>query len=217
LIEFIRKNGGEVYEMLPDPPAQLAKIVAERAARNGSSINRQNAEEIARLCLNNRMLAENETDKLCAYANGGEITREMVSAMVARQVETTVFALSKAVLALNTKLALDTLDELMRQNSEPNAVFPIIAASFVDLCRVKAALDSGYTTLDVINDFGYRGRDFVVNNAATICRRIPSEKLMLCADILRKTDLSLKSGSDAAIGRILIEEAIVKMIKTVRS
>jgi DNA polymerase-3 subunit delta len=124
LIDFAAKNG-IVCECLIKGVSELSKAVTEYIEKRNCTISKKNAEEIVNLCLCNSMLMFNEADKLCAYAGNGEITAEMISALVAKQLDSNSFAFAKAVAAFDSRQAMSLLDELFEQKSEPVAIYQL--------------------------------------------------------------------------------------------
>jgi DNA polymerase-3 subunit delta len=208
LIDFIRKNG-TVTEVKPKTKSELIKLIVRRVQSLGSAIQPGCAGMIAEYCGYDGHLIDNEVDRLCAYANGQEITVQTVDMLVPKQLELKVFMLSNAILTSRTKDALNILDELIRQNQEPIALLAVISSAFIDVYRAKAAIESGRGTQDVIDDFGYKGKEFVIKNAFASCSRLSAEKLYRCMELLKETDLALKSSSGD--GKILLEKAVVGM------
>ena len=163
LIDFFAKHGA-VCNFEARTAAQLVKPMTERAARSGCTLSRQNAERIAQLCLCDTMRIGNELDKLCAYADGGEITSEAIAMLVAGEESLNAFALAKAV-----------------------------TSAFLDLYRAKAAQAAGKHHEHVLEDFSYKGREFAVKNAFRDAGKSSLEQLRACMLILRDTDTALKS------------------------
>lgn len=213
LIDFFAKHG-TVCNFEAKTASQLVKPMIERAARSGCTLSRQNAEQIAQLCLCDTMRIGNELDKLCAYADGGEITGEAISMLVAGEENLNAFALAKAVAARNGRAAMAALDTLSQQRNEPVMLLSAITSAFLDLYRAKAAQAAGKHHEHVLEDFSYRGREFAVKNAFRDAGRSSLEQLRACVLILRDTDTALKS--TRLDGRILIEEAITRMLAVER-
>jgi DNA polymerase-3 subunit delta len=214
LIDLIEKVGF-VYEMQPKTHGELVKFVTQKVVAKGCSIGNREATEIVTLCMDDKMLINNEVDKLCAFVGNGEITMQTVTNVVSKTMEMTVFVLTDAIRAKNTQRALETLDALLRQNNEPIALLALISASFIDLMRAKAAQNSARTNTDIAKDFGTN--PYVVTKALSACRSISSENLRECTEILRKTELALKTRSDTAgTSRVLLEETIIKMVRKMR-
>ncbi len=213
LIDFFNKNG-VICNFEAKTPSQLAKPIMERTAKAGCSISKQNAELLAELCLCNTVMLGNELDKLCAYANGGELTGDIIRMLVAKQTDLNAFALARAVVARNGKQAFEALEVLSQDRAEPVMLLSTITSAFLDLYRAKAALAVGKQQTHILQDFSYRGRDFAVKNAIRDSGRISIEQLRCCILILRDTDAALKSSRTD--GRILIEAAITRMLLAAR-
>lgn len=214
LIDYAAKNG-VVCEINLKTVNELGKALADKAVKEGCSISRANAEEVASLCLCDSMLAYNEIQKLCDYADSGEITAEMIKQLVSKQLDANAFVLAKAVTGLRAGEAMQVLDELMAQRSEPVAVLSAVSNAFMDLYRARTALSCGKSQKDVAEDFNYRGREFVVRNAFASCGKISVENIRKCLVILCDTDKALKSTRTDA--RVLIEKAVIEMMMTMRN
>ncbi|MBQ8905023.1 MAG: DNA polymerase III subunit delta [Ruminococcus sp.] len=209
LIDFFTKNG-IVCQFEQKTAAQLGKSIAERAAKQGCTISRQNAEHLAELCACDTVRLKNELDKLCAYVQSGEITQDTIRQLVARLPDENAFVLARAVVAGNGKAAMAALDQLCAQRAEPVALLSVISMAFLDLYRAKAAQAAGKHQDHITADFSYRGREFAVRNALRDCAKSSLPKLRACVAILCETDAALKS--TRTDGRIQIEMAITKML-----
>ncbi len=210
IIDYIAKHG-TVCEMELKTVQELAKSVIKSAEKSGCSISMTNAFNIVQLCLCNSMMIKNELDKLCSYADKSEITADMISELVSKQLDSTVFNLAKAVSMFNTRQALTLLNELFLQQNNSLVILGAISNTFIDFYRAKTAISSGRTENDILSDYSYKGREFVVRNAMRDCRKISEAHLRKCLCILTDTEKKLKSFSGNE--RILIEQAIVSMTK----
>lgn len=216
LVDFIAKNGA-VCDFTQKSVSENAKLIIAYAEKSGCAISRRAAEKIAEKCLCSSLLIASETAKLCAYADKGEITEEAVELLVSRQLDSDAFSLAKAVAAFDGRRAVSLLGELFELKYEPVVILSAISGAFNDLYRARAALDTGRRSDEVAEDFGYRGREFVVNNAIKTCRNIPIKRLRSCMSILAETDLKLKSSRNdkndrIPAHRILIEQCIARML-----
>lgn len=208
IIDFVSKHG-VLCEMELKSVPELASVIIKSAQKQGCRIDRRNAEKIVQLCLCNSMMIKNETDKLCSYADGKDITSDMIDALVPQQLDSTVFNLAKAVAAFNLKRAVVLLDEVFLQQNDAVSVIAALSGTFIDFYRAKAALSCGRSEADVINDFNYKGREFVVRNSFRDCRRMSESHLKKCLDILADADKTIKSFSCSP--RLITEQAVVKM------
>ncbi len=201
---------GTVTEAELRKPAEMSKLISERAAEYGSSVSRENAEKLAAICLGDTLRVENEIHKLSSFAMGGEITSAMIDEMVSAGIDTTSFALAAAVTSSNSALALKILDDLISQKTEGVMILSAVSSAFMDLYRASAAMASGVPEGDVAADFGYRGREFVVRNAFRDAGKTNTVHLRKCLRILEDADLECKS--TRLDQRIIIEKAIAEML-----
>lgn len=210
LADFVVKNG-IVCEQAVKTPHMLAKEIAAKVSARGGMISMANAQELAAMCLSDTLMISNEIDKLCAYANGREITSEMLHELVTRQSDVTVYNLANAVSSFNKKAAFEALNELMAQKVGRGAILGTISGSFMDMYRAACARASGRQVPDMQSDFAYKW-DFMVKNAFRDSSRMSVRRLRECVTILRDTAVQLNSTS--ADERIVLEEAVTKMLMT---
>lgn len=209
LIDKIAKIG-TVCEAVQRTFPEIAKSLIAAVQKKGCTMGRGAADELVMRCMGNTVQLKSELEKLCAHANGTDITEKMVADLVAPSVETTVFALAKAVISLRSSSAMEELDRLYAMRTNRTFIVHAVASAFIDLYRACVAWRSNKTVFDMQKDFGYRF-DFVVKNAFRDCRKIAPERLRACISVLRDLEQTLNSSS--ADERILMETAIVKMLE----
>lgn len=209
LIDKIAKTG-TVWEAVQRTFPEIAKSLMAGAQRRGCTIGRAAADSLVNRCMGNTVQLSSELEKLCTYANGGEITEKMINELVSPSVETTVYALAKAVISMRSAAAMEELDKLYAMRTERTFIVHALFSAFTDLYRACVAWRGNKTVPDMQKDFGYR-YDFVVKNAFRDCRRITPERIRACISVLR--DLAQKLNSSAADERVLLETAIVKMLE----
>lgn len=209
LIDKIAKTG-TVCEAVQRTFPEIARSLISSAQRRGCILQRKEAEFLTARCMGSTVQLQSELEKLCAHANGGEITEKMIEDLVSPSIETTVYALAKAVIALRPAQAMAELDRLYSMRTSRTFIVHAVASGFIDLYRASVAWRSGHSPEEMKKDFGYRF-DFVVKNAFRDCRKIAPERLRACISVLR--DLEQKLNSSSADERILLESAIVKMLE----
>lgn len=210
LVDFFLKNG-IVCEHGIKTSVELSKEIAARVSSRGGAISINTAKELAEMCLCDTLTISSEIEKLCAYANGREITEEMLHMLVAQQSDVTVYNLANAVSAFNKKLAFEALDELMNQRVNRGMILGTITSNFMDLYRAACARQSGKSVGQVMNDFDYK-REFVVKNAFRDSSRMSIRRLRSCIAILR--DTAVKLNSTSIDEKIMLEEAVTQMLMT---
>lgn len=202
--------------------AELQKLLLREAEKAGCVLSRQNASRILDYAGQGVTALLHEMEKLCAFALGQaqegalpagqqpEITVEMIEALVPKTTETTVFLMSNALVAGNYEKAYSLLDLLFYQNEEPIAILGALSSAYVDMYRVRAALESGQPA-SAAGAYGeYKGKEFRLRNAERSARSLKPEALRSSLDLLLEADMALK-GSRLS-GRIVLEELIAKLL-----
>lgn len=195
---------------------ELLRFLGREAEKSGCVLPRPSGERLLDYAGEDLTALKSEMDKLCAYAlatgqgQPPEITREMVEDMVPKSTETTVFLLANALVAGDYEKAYGLLDVLFYQNEEPIAILGALGASYVDMYRVRAALESGHPYQDAAQYGDYKGRDFRLRNAQKNVRSISQGVLRQSLHLLLEADLALKGSRLEA--RIILDELIAKLL-----
>ncbi|MCM1314086.1 MAG: DNA polymerase III subunit delta [Prevotella sp.] len=210
LADFAAKNG-TVCEMGLLSPAEMTDFILSEVSAGGASISKTNARELADMCLYDVLTVENEVNKLCSYAQGREITRDILELLVHRQTNITVFQLADAVASFNRQSAFNALNELMTDKNNRGSVLANITNSFLDMYRASCAKNSGRGIPDVMGDYSYVW-EFKVKNAFRDSSRMSTTRIRTCIKILRDTAVQLNS--TATDEKIVLEQAITKMLMT---
>ena len=210
LMDAVSKAGG-VSNFALKTPAALAKEIMAKVSKAGCGISKEAAEFLAVQCSCNTLLVENEVQKLTSYAQGNEITIDIIKELSPRQIETTSFDLAKAICRMDRRTAMRLLNDLTEEKTEPIAILYAVTGNMVDLYRARAAISCRKTAANVKEDFGYaRNVQFRVDNAFRDVQKIPMPHLRNCMRVLADTDAAMKSSKTDH--QILLEEAIVKML-----
>ncbi len=189
---------------------ELIKLIVNYAKKKGCVIDNSNASYLVSVVGNDIKTVFNELDKICAYANQSEISRDIVDKLATKSLQARVFDLSKNILNGNSDGAYTILNSLIAQKESEIAILSVIASCYVDMYRVKCAKSAGESELDVAKYYPYKNREFLLRNAARDCRNLSFDALRQAIDILSQADEMLKSSS---IGpRIILEETIAKLL-----
>lgn len=190
--------------------AEAVRLLCAGAGRRNSSLKPDAARLMIQRCGSDLTLLMSELDKLCALADGGEVTPEMIEGLGVRNLEASVFDLSKAILQGSYARAYGILNVLFSQREEPVAVLAVLSAAYADLYRAKAALSSGVRPETLAGDFAYRGREFRLRNAARDAARLSLPVLRECLEVLAEADRRLKSSRGDK--RTVLEETAARLI-----
>ena len=190
--DFCEKHG-TVCNFEYKRASDLGKSISTYLAKSGCTITKSNAEYLANLCLCDTAFISKELEKLSAYAEGREVTREDIDLLCIRRIESDGYSLAINILRGNAAMVFTRLRELDVQNYEPYAIIGIIGFSLADIYRAKLARSSGRSVADVAKDFSYaKNREFAVKNAYSECGNISAERIRKTLEILSETDLMLK-------------------------
>ncbi|MDO4862715.1 MAG: DNA polymerase III subunit delta [Ruminococcus sp.] len=209
LADFVLKNG-TVCEAELKTSVELSKLIADKVAARGGSISVDNAKELAEMCLCDELTIQGEIEKLCAYADGREITRDMLAELVHEQNDTTFYSLANAVAARNAKAAFEAVEQLHIDSDNRGAVLHAITSVFLDMYRAECGKRAGIPMDTASDDFKYGSRKFAMKNAYRDSGKFGLERLRACLVILRDTTMKLNSAP--VDPRVAIEQAIVRML-----
>lgn len=208
-VKQINEKGASV-EFNPLDTSDLVKFLCAEAEKCGSRISKQNAAKVAEYAGNDLTNLKNEISKLSSYAMDREITMVDIEELVTKNLETTVFILSKAIIAGDYSKAYSLLNLLFYAGERAVPILSVLSTAFVDMYRVRAALQSGKTSQSPAGYGDYKGREFRLKNAERDVRSVSTEVLRSYLDLLVETDLLLKGSRISE--RIVMEELIAKLL-----
>lgn len=207
------KEFGAVCEFKPLKKEKIAELIVKKAAKQKRFISRKNAEYLAEITACDLNLASSETTKLCSYARENEeITKRDIDLMVAKKLETKVFALADAVIEKNTERSFAILNELFEQRADALQILPTLGSAYSEYYYSKAAYDENISCDKLAEDLGISGA------RATFFRKKYRAASKMDASILRNAvkiiyDADIKCKSANIDKNILMEETILELIK----
>ncbi|MBQ7203067.1 MAG: DNA polymerase III subunit delta [Eubacterium sp.] len=195
--------------------SELVKLILSSAKKRSCTITSQNAAYIISVVGSDIQTIFSELEKFCAFAAGGEITKEIIDDLAIKSLQARVYDLSKFILKGDGDNAYKILETLFAQKEEPISILAVISSTYVDMYRVKCAKAAGENEMNLTEFFTYRGREFLIRNAARDCRTISIASLRSALDHLTEADMLMKSTS--VDGKILLEETVAKLLMLKRS
>lgn len=215
LVEFCEKNHGAGVLLDKRSDAEILKTITGAAGKRGCRIETTNARYMLEVCGRDLQTLQNELEKLCAYAPGESITREMIDLVAVRTVDSSIFDLVAAINAGNGDKAMGILADLFFQRVEPVSILSVMSGNYVDIYRAKAAEISGLRPRDIASDFGYGNRAFVLDKAGQAAKRMSPAQITNCLQILLDADGVLKSTPSTdrdGHSRSVLEQTIVRLM-----
>ena len=201
---------GTVLELNKKDAAALEKQLIAWAEKLGCTLSAKNASKIVSRCGTDMTLLKNEMDKLCSCCLSADITEADINSLISPNIEAKIYSLSTAIVKYDLSSAFSQLNALFLNNEKPEMIFAVLSSAFVDMYRVRAAEECGFTLANVAEDFSYQGRDFILRNARANSKNFSTAALRQIIDILSVADIKLKS--TRADSRTLIETLVARLI-----
>lgn len=193
--------------------SQLEKLIIASAAKRECNLSRENAAYMVNLVGEDMSTLQNELNKVCAYVGSGDITREHIDKTVIVSVEAKVFQLSRMIVRGEADNAFENLTNLFKLREEPVIILSVLSKAFVDMYRVKAIKEKGVSYSNLSEDFpsAYKGRTFILDNAANDASKYTLTQLKTALGLLSDADRRLKSTNEAP--QTILEELILRLLR----
>lgn len=130
----------------------------------------------------NRLNAEMK--KLTAYADGAEITPDMIDLLVSKTAEASVYDLFGYIVTGEIDRALQALSVLFYEQVSGVYICTVLAGAYVDAYRVRVGTEAGKATAAIGEDFNYKNRAWVLGKLQKQIRRVTTAALRRSLDEL---------------------------------
>ena len=209
-IEGLFAKAGSSVNLEKRSESDIAKLLVNSAKKRSCTISPDNARYLISVSGNDIQTLFSELEKICAYCSGREITKQDIDKLAVKSLQARVYDLSKFILAGNGDKAFSVLNTLFAQKEEPIAILAVISSCYIDMYRVKCAKSANINENEIADYYSYKGRDFLIRNAARDCRSISFEALRNSLDVLQKADELMKSSTIDK--NLLLEETVAKLL-----
>lgn len=201
---------GVCAELTKRTAGSIVKTLVSAAHKRSAVISPENAQYLVNVVGDdlNRLLGE--FDKVCAYADGREITPEIIDAVAVRSVEASVYDITKAINSSDGDRAYFLLSQLLRQKTEPTFIIGVLAGEYIDLYRMKTAKKYGGSLAEISGAYQYKNREFRLKNAAKICGGYTEKRIKKAVEEIAAADIKIKSTGIGA--QVVLEELIAKLL-----
>ena len=204
---------GVVVECKEKSKSDVVSMIMSTAKKNGCTIERYLAENLADRCLNDMLILENDLVKLCAFAvekADGVITQEAIENLTAQQLDFKTYEITKHIISKNAKTALHILNSLFLQQVDAIAINSALAGAFLDIYRVKMMQQYNHSQSEITANFDYKGKDFKLKIAGYDAPKCSLDFLKNAITVLAQADITLKSTKDDK--KLVMEKAILNII-----
>lgn len=216
LFQKINKIGKT--EEFPLPlPQEVAKWITDKAMEKSFKIGYTTALYLSTYCSLNFWVVSNELEKLGTYANGKEITKEMIEQLVSPTLSSSIFKLTDAIATKNRQESLKTFRILADSGEEVSRIFFMIVRHFRLLIQIKEMVDKNESQNTMIKRL--KQHPFVIQTICKQAKNYSTEKIEQIYKTLLKIDKDVKTGGIKAYGantsefELAIERLIIDCCK----
>ncbi|MCH5198463.1 MAG: DNA polymerase III subunit delta [Oscillospiraceae bacterium] len=204
------KRVGTAAELSHRSGKKIVNMLIKGASSRNTSIGEKEAAYLIEICGEDTGNLLNEFNKLCAYAAGEKITKEMIDACAVKSVEASVFDISSSIFSGNADRAFQIVLELLRQKTPVQSIMGALNQSYMTIYRYKAASNANKSVSDFADAFGYKGnQSFVFSKIAAFANKTDMNKIRRSLDVLIEADI--KSKSTSLDPSTLLTEVIAKL------
>lgn len=202
---------GSVVNFEKKTRSDIAKILMSGCKKRGSSMPNFVANYLIMCAGDDLTLLLNEVEKLCAYAGEREITKEDVDLIATKTLESRVFDLSNALMRNDSKRSFEIVENLYNQKEKPENILAVLSSSYIDMYRVKVAVENSAQPSDVANYYEYNKKNiWKLDKSHSLAKKMSLEQLRRCLNVLREADIKIKS--TVADKRVVIESTLIKLM-----
>lgn len=192
LFKFLSTNAN-VYLYAKPKGVQLSNWLVKRVLFHEGQIDQMSANYLISILGDNLWALENETQKLCLYAQGKIINKEMIDELVNGNVEKSVFTMTDQMARKDHAGVLKSLRELQKQGEEPAFIFSMIARQFRIMLEIKSLAEARMGESSIASKMAVH--PFVVMNTIRQCKNFTYGQLKSGLEKLLEIDRRLKSGN----------------------
>lgn len=217
LMKSVESGGGVVCELNHKTETELAKLLCSSAAKRLRKLEPTVAKYMITVCGTDLNILINEIEKLCSFTEeNAVIEKETVDLICVKTVEASVYDISRFLLQGKPEKVYHSLNNLLAEGVLPTEIHALIASAYVDIFRVKAAVDAGKKPESIAADFGYpTQRAFVLSNAARDGRYLTQKQISSILNEIFKSDAVVKNKTKISgnSGATALEILITKILK----
>ncbi len=147
------------------------------------------------------------------FASGRSITERDIALLCPRSINQDAFDMIREINSGNAGGALTVLGRLFAARQEPIVIFGALVYSYVNLYRIAAAQSAAFPLSRRQKDFGMKSA-YPLTKSRRDAEKLGEEKIRKSLELLDDCDKRLKSTS--ADGRLVLEQAIVKLFEISR-
>ncbi|WP_282032974.1 DNA polymerase III subunit delta [Metabacillus indicus] len=187
------KKTAETVEMNGFSEGDTKKWMNELAETHGITLQNEARDMLYMLTAGNLMAISQELSKLSTYTGeGGTITADTVSSLVARTLEQNIFELIEKVVRKDRAKAMQIFYDLLKANEEPIKILSLLINQFRLLLQAKELAALGYGQQQIAGNL--KVHPFRVKLALGQAQLFQSNELTAIMNELAEADYVMKTG-----------------------
>ncbi len=187
------KELGHVAELNKQDSAQLMQWAAGILTKDGKKITRQVMEYFLERTGDDMENIRTELEKLICYTMGRDvITKEDVEAIGTVHVSNRIFEMVSAIVAGNTKKALDLYEDLLTLKEPPMRILFMIARQFNQVLQVKELMAQGCDKGTIASKI--KVPPFAAGKLMTQAKMFTKEQILSYVQLCVESEEAVKTG-----------------------
>ena len=183
LITYVEKNGVCV-ELSHRTGLALERDLCKWAKAGGCSMSELTAHHLIQYAGEDLNRLNAELKKLTAYADGAEITPEMIDLLVSKTAEASVYDLFGWIVEGKIDRAINAIATLFYQQVSGVYIVTVLSGAYMDAYRARVGGEEGKSAAEIGEDFGYKKRSWVLDKIKKQTRRVTTASLRRSIDEL---------------------------------
>lgn len=208
LIAYVEKNG-VCLELSHRTGLQLERDLCKWAKAGGCSMNELTAHRLIQYAGEDLNRLNAEMKKLTAYADGAEITPDMIDLLVSKTAEASVYDLFGLIVDGRLDKAMSAIGTLFYQQISGVYICTVLSGAYLDAYRARVGFEAGKPSSAIAEDFGYKNRKWVLDKIARQIKNVTTDSLRRSLDELLA--LQTRMVTETVDERIEIERLVSKL------
>lgn len=208
LITYVDKNG-VCIELTHRTGLALERDLCKWAKAGGCTMSELTAHKLIQFAGEDLNRLNAEMKKLTAFADGGEITPEMIEQLVSKTAEASVYDLFGFIVEGKTDKALNAIATLFYQQISGVYICTVLSGAYLDAYRARIGSEAGQSMKSVGEDFSYKGRAWVLDKINRQIRRVTTSALRKSLDEL--VIVQTRMVTETVDERVEVESVVCKL------
>ncbi len=209
LVTYADKNG-VCMELTHRTGLALERDLCKWAKAGGCLMTELTAHTLIQYVGEDLNLLNTEMKKLTAYADGEEITPEMIELLVSKSTEASIYDLFGFIISGNTDKALSAISALYYDGANGMTICSVLSNAYLDAYRARVGSEAGIKTAQIASGFSYGRREWVLSKVLKQIRSVTTPALRKSLDAI--IDVQTRLVTEAVDDRTEIEKLVCKLV-----